>query len=108
MSVRFAVDEFRLDEGVMGHMHGDALVTLSEAKVKLHEIVRNLPERNILVLRYGKPVAAVLSFDRYTSLLDRIEDLQDRVAVYEARAEGDDMQVDWDKLRAEAGLMGDD
>jgi hypothetical protein len=88
-------------------MHGDALVTLSEAKVKLHEIVRDLPERNVLMLRYGKPVAAVLSFDRYNALLDRIEDLQDRVAVYEAREEGDDLTVGWDKVKAEAGLMGD-
>jgi hypothetical protein len=40
-------------------------------------------------------------------LLDRIEDLQDRVAVYEAREEGDDLTVGWDKVKAEAGLMGD-
>lgn len=87
-------------------MQGEQLVPVSEAKVRFHEVIRSVASKTALLLRHGRPVAALLSYDAYVALLDRIEDLQDRLAIYEARNEGEDLKVPWDKVKADAGLMG--
>ena len=86
-------------------LHGEELVTLTEAKGRLHELVRDLSDRSIVLLRHGKPIAAIQSMAHYTALLDRIEDLEDQLAVIESRAESADMKVSWEKVKVEAGLM---
>lgn len=40
-----------------------------------------------MISNHGKPAAIVLSPERYDGLLDEIEDLRDRLAVYESRDE---------------------
>jgi PHD/YefM family antitoxin component YafN of YafNO toxin-antitoxin module len=90
----------------MLQIQGMELVTVSEAKVKLHEVIRGLAAKTTFLLRHGKPVAAMLSYEAYSSLMDRIEDLEDRVAVYESQGEGSDMKVPWEKVKAESGLLG--
>jgi hypothetical protein len=45
------------------------LVPLSEGKTRLHELVRDLAERDVVLVRYGRPVAVLLGFDRYRQLL---------------------------------------
>jgi PHD/YefM family antitoxin component YafN of YafNO toxin-antitoxin module len=87
---------------------GEDLVTISDAKVRLHELLRGLGERNVLLLKYGRPVAALLSYKRFTRLLDRLEELEDRVALLESARKPDDMMVDWNKVKAEAGLLGEE
>lgn len=83
----------------------EELVPLSEAKIRFHEIVRKLMDRNILLLRHGRPVGVMLSYDEYGSMQARLEDLEDRLAVYEAREEASDIRVPWEKLKAESGLL---
>lgn len=86
----------------------EELVTVSDAKVKLHEVIRDLDERRALLLRHGKPVAAMLAYSDYVSLLEEIDDLEDRLSIHEARADGTDLRVGWEKVQAEAGILGDD
>lgn len=45
------------------------LIPLSEAKTRLHELVRRLEERDLLLVRYGRPVGALVGFRRYRELL---------------------------------------
>jgi prevent-host-death family protein len=85
--------------------HGEELVTLSEAKIRLHELAKSVTEQTFLLLRHGKPVAALLGIERYQSLLSRIEDLEDQLAVIESRDEPSDMKVPWEKVKAESGLL---
>ena len=47
------------------------LLPLSEAKTRLHELVRDLEGRDLVLLRHGRPVAALLGFGRYRKLLER-------------------------------------
>jgi hypothetical protein len=47
------------------------LVPLSEAKTHLHEIVRRLDRGDVVLVRHGRPVAAVIDFRRYRDLLSR-------------------------------------
>lgn len=83
----------------------ERLVPVSEAKVRLYELVRQLPSRNVLLLRHGRPVAALLDFEGYLELLDQIDDLKDRLSVLEAEQEPADVRVAWEKVKAEAGLV---
>lgn len=46
---------------------------LSEAKTRLHDLVRDLEGRDVVLLRHGRPVAALLGFRRYRELLARAE-----------------------------------
>lgn len=86
-------------------MHGQELVTLTEARVRLHELVKELESRNVVLLRHGKPVGMMVGYEHYDALLSRIEDLEDLLSVHEARAEGSDMAVPWEKVKANAGLL---
>lgn len=79
------------------------LVPLSEAKVRFHALVRELSEREVLLLRHGKPVGVMIGFAAYPTL-ERLEELEDRLAVFEAREEGADARAAWAKVKAEAGL----
>lgn len=89
-------------------MHGEELVTLTEARVRLHELVKDLEESNVVLLRHGKPVGMMVGFEHYRALLERIEDLEDVIAVHEARAEGTDLAVPWDRVKAASGLIATD
>jgi len=46
------------------------LIPLSEAKTRLHELVRSLEGRDLVLIRHGRPVGALLGFGRYRELLD--------------------------------------
>jgi PHD/YefM family antitoxin component YafN of YafNO toxin-antitoxin module len=83
----------------------ETLVTVSEVRVRLNELIQGLAERPAVLLKHGKPVAALLSFTGYQKLLDKIEDLEDRLEVMEAKAEPLDMSVPLEKVEAEAGLL---
>ena len=89
-------------------MEREALVTVSDAKVRFHEVIRTLTTKTVLLLRHGKPVAAMLSYESYVRLLERIEDLEDRIALHDSDAESADMAVPWEKVKAEAGLLAND
>lgn len=47
------------------------LIPLSEAKTRLHELVRDLGGRDVVLVRYGRPVGVLLGFRRYRELLAR-------------------------------------
>jgi len=82
-------------------------IPITEAKAKLPELVR-LAGDNIttVLLRHGHPAALVVGLDHYDALLEEIEDLKDRLSVYEAREHPDDV-VDWDKAIIELDAAAD-
>lgn len=83
----------------------DNLVPLTEAKNRLHEIVRQAEDDNVVLLRHGRPVAIVISPAALDNLLEEIEDLKDRCSVLESRLESSDMRVPWEKVEVELGLI---
>lgn len=92
----------------MEGVRAEQLVNVSEVKGRLYELIRELASRPVfLLLRHGKPVAALVGYDTWARLIERVEDLEDRIAVYEAHADEADMKVPWEKVKAEAGLMVD-
>ncbi len=47
------------------------LVPLSEAKTHLHELVRELGERAVVLVRHGRPVGVLMGFGSYRDLVGR-------------------------------------
>ncbi|WHU46245.1 type II toxin-antitoxin system Phd/YefM family antitoxin [Gordonia sp. L191] len=75
--------------------------SIREAKAKLSELIRDAEDEPTVISNHGKPAAIMLSPERYDGLLDEIEDLRDRLAVYESR---DEPTMSFDKMLAELGL----
>ena len=46
------------------------LLPLSEAKTRLHELLKDAERRDLVLLRHGRPVAALIGYRRYRALLD--------------------------------------
>lgn len=49
----------------------------------------------------------IVDYALYNSLIDKIEDLEDRLSVFEAEAESPDMFSAWEKVQAEAGILSE-
>jgi prevent-host-death family protein len=81
----------------------ETTVPITEAKAKLPEIARRAAENiTTVLLRHGHPAALVVGIAHYDALLEEIEDLNDRLSVYEAREHPEDV-VSWDDAVAELG-----
>jgi antitoxin StbD len=76
------------------------IVQITEAKARLAELVREADSHNVLLLRHGRPAAVILSARRYDAIIEDIEDLRDRLSVYEREG----LTIGLDKLKAELGL----
>ena len=76
------------------------LIPISEAKGKLSEVVRDSDDADVLLMRHGRPAAIVRSYRRENDILAHLEDLEDRLSVYEREG----VTVDLEKLGVELGL----
>jgi antitoxin StbD len=80
------------------------LVPLSEAKTRLFELVRDAEDEDIVLLRHGRPAAVIVGAARLDALVEELEDVRDRLSVYESREAPEDLRVPLDKAKAELGL----
>lgn len=83
----------------------DHLVPLTEAKNRLHEIVRRAEDENVVLLRHGRPAAVVISPAAYEALVEELEDAKDRLSVLESRLEAHDMRIPIEKVAVELGVV---
>lgn len=82
----------------------DHMVPLSEAKARLHELVRVAQDDDVVVLlRHGRPAALLISPAHYDAVLEELEDLRDRVALRESD-ELAGLAIPLEKVGAELGL----
>lgn len=62
-------------------------------KTELHERIRSelaeLGDDTLLVTERGRPLAVAVAVERWNALQEELEELQDRLAVVEARRSGD-------------------
>ena len=79
------------------------LVPISEARARLSRLVREAADDDIVLMNHGRPAAVLISAERYESLLEELEDLKDRLSVYER----ENITMPLDKLVAELGLVGE-
>jgi len=62
------------------------IITVSELKVKLGSLMNELETHGVplYVTQYGKPKAVLARYEEYETLLKKIEDLEDILAMKEA------------------------
>lgn len=77
-------------------------VSLTEAKAKLNELVRDAQEDNIVLVRHGQAAAVIVSPDHYEGLREEIEDLKDRLALLDS--EPSDLNIPLKALRSELAV----
>lgn len=78
-------------------------IPVSEAKGRLSELVRAAEqEGDVLLVRHGQPAAFIVSVDRLQGLIDTIDDLEDRLSIYET---ADEESVPLEKVKAHLGLL---
>jgi prevent-host-death family protein len=65
------------------------VISKTELRNRIRNELAELGEDALLVTERGRPVAVALSVERWNELQDRIEDLEDVVAILEARHSGD-------------------
>lgn len=71
------------------------IVTVSELKVRLGALMAELEEQGVplYVTRHGKPKAVLARYDEYEALVQRIEDMEDLLAMKESLAAPDEEAV---------------
>ena len=80
------------------------LVPITEAKAKLTELVRDAATEDVLLLRHGRPAAILVAPDRLDALHDQIEELEDRLSVFESLDHGPEGRIPLEKLGVELGM----
>jgi antitoxin StbD len=79
-------------------------ISLTEARAKLDELVRDARADNIVLVRHGQPAAVMVSPEHYEGLLEEIEDLKDRLSLH--GSESSDPNVPLGTLRSAMGSRG--
>lgn len=77
-------------------------MNVSEAREKLAEAIDAAQSEAVVLERYGRPAAVLVSMERYEQLLDALEEAEDITAFDAAMAEAGD-NIPWDKVKADLG-----
>lgn len=75
---------------------------MSEARDNLPEAVDRARSEAVILERYGKPAAVLVSPERYEQLMDALDEAEDVAAFDEAMAEGGE-RVPWDDVKRDLG-----
>ena len=75
------------------------IVTVSELKAKLASIVAQLEAEGVpvYVTQHGKPKAVLVQYQEYEALLEKLEDLEDTLAMEQALASPQEEAVSLDE-----------
>ena len=79
-----------------------ATMTVSEAREKLAGALETARTEPVVLERYGRPVAVLVSPERYEEMLEALEDAEDVDAFDAAMAEGGP-NVPWDQVKTDLG-----
>ncbi|MDA8357593.1 MAG: type II toxin-antitoxin system Phd/YefM family antitoxin [Actinomycetota bacterium] len=79
-----------------------ATMAVSEAREKLAEAVETARSEPVVLERYGRPVAVLVSPERYEQMLEALDDAEDTDAFDAAMAE-EGPNVRWDQVKADLG-----
>jgi prevent-host-death family protein len=80
------------------------IIPITEAKPRLAELIKTSSTEDVVVTQRGHATAVIVSIDRYSDMLDRIEDLEDSLAIYEL--DDNEPARPAEEVFAELGLSG--
>ena len=75
---------------------------MSQARENLAQIIEAAQSEAVVLERYGRPAAVVVSPERYEQLLEAQEEIDDLVAFDAALAEEGD-NIPWEQVRSDLG-----
>ena len=81
-----------------------ATMKMSEARDNLPEAVDRARSEPVILERYGRPAAVMVSPERYEQLMEALEDAEDVAASDEAMAE-DGANIPWDEVKRDLGWV---
>ena len=79
-----------------------ARVAVSGARERLSEAVETAHHEAVVLERYGRPAAVMISPERYEELVAAAEDVED-VAAFDAAMAEEGPNIPWDEVKAELG-----
>lgn len=79
-----------------------ATMAVSKARERLSEAVETARGEAVFLERYGRPVAVLVSAERYEELVEALEDVEDVVAFDAAMAE-EGPSVPWEQVKVDLG-----
>ncbi len=77
-------------------------ISVSEAREKLAEVIDAAQSEAVVLERFGRPAAVLVSPERYEQLLDALEEAEDVAAFDAAMAEEGD-NIPWEQVKADLG-----
>lgn len=77
-------------------------MSMSDAREKLSEVIDVAQSEAVVLERYGRPAAVLVSVERYQQLIEALEEAEDTAAFDAAMAEEGD-NIPWDQVRADLG-----
>jgi prevent-host-death family protein len=75
---------------------------ISEARDNLPQVVELAQTEAVILERYGRPAAVMVSPERYDELMTALEDAEDSAVLDAALAE-DGPSIPWEQVKAELG-----
>lgn len=75
---------------------------VSEAREKLAEAIDAAQAEAVVLERYGRPAAVLVSMERYEELIEAFEEAEDVAAFDAAMAEQGD-NIPWEQVKADLG-----
>ncbi len=77
-------------------------VNISAARENLPEAVEAARTEAVILERYGRPVAVLVSPERYEELMAAVEDVED-VAAFDAAMAEEGPNIPWEQVKADLG-----
>ncbi|MDQ6784464.1 MAG: type II toxin-antitoxin system Phd/YefM family antitoxin [Actinomycetota bacterium] len=79
-----------------------ASMPVSDARENLAQVVETAQTEAVILERYGRPAAVLVSPDRYDELLEAFEEAED-IAAFDAAMAEEGPNLPWDEVKAELG-----
>jgi prevent-host-death family protein len=79
-------------------------ISVSEAREKLAEIIDAAQSEAVVLERYGRPAAVLVSPERYEQLLEALEEAED-VDAFDAAMAEEGKNIPWEQVRADLGWV---
>ncbi len=81
---------------------GVGTINVSEARENLARVLDEAQSEAVVLERYGRPAAVVVSVERYEQLLDGFEEAQD-IAAFDAALAEEGPNIPWEQVRSDLG-----
>jgi antitoxin Phd len=77
-------------------------MSISEARERLADVIDGVKNEPVVLERYGKPAAVLVSPEYYEALLDAMEESTD-VAAFDAALAESNPNIPWDQVKVDLG-----